>query len=1604
MRPVLLALVLLYPASRICQASEPTLEGVPAWTGPVENTKSIALGDIDRDGDLDLVRGNVRQPTTLYLNLGGTLAEVPAWRGREEGTRTIALGDVDGDGDLDLVRGNYDRGATLYLNTGGTFESDTAWTSSPENTYYVALADVDGDGDLDLIRGNVGDSTSLCYNTGGRFERTSVRIGPAGNTYGLAVGDVDGDGDLDLVRGNYAQSVTLYLNSGGGFATTPIPIGRAENTNSVALGDVDGDGDLDLVRGNFYRGSTLYLNIGGTFASDPAWTGQVEGTVGVALGDLDGDGDLDLVLGNESQEATLYLNSVGTFESVPAWRGPTENTTSIAIGDLDGDGDLDLVRGNSGQAATVYSNLSGAFTPAPSWRAPAANTHSVILGDIDSDGAPDLIRGNAGQPATLHLNRGGVLIPEPWPAPIENTYCMALGDVDHDNRLDVLLGNVTEQPPSLYLNTGGGFAPTPIRTGPAQKTFSVALGDVDGDGWIDLVRGNQDQPATLHLNRAGRLDSASAWTGPLEDTRGIALGDIDGDGDLDLVRGNFDQAATLRLNNGRIFESGAAWTGPVESTTSVAFGDIDGDGDLDLVRGNSGQATLYMNTGGAFAPQPAWGGLSEATHGIALGDVDGDGDLDLVRGNFGQASTLYLNIGGTFGLAPAWAGQLEGTQSVALGDVNGDGALDLLLGNDSVNNVPFETTLYLHRSPWVGAPGDNAPKRHLPDNPAHLRWVHATPSGSNGYTIHFSAFDAEADLLWLVGEYQLEGTGGWHPMTLAGTELRTGPFATSPAGIAHEVSWDVSSLPFDRRNVVVRLRAVSPPRRAGVVQFVPSYVVNVGPVVPFRPQLAVETKAFDFGTVTQGDTATAALQVENTGSDTLIVNEIALPSVEMGVDVATGVVLRPGESRSITVSLRPVRGTNVSGAVTVRSNDPINPEVSIPVTARILPLAVTTQLVEPPSGIRLGQALSVIVIPKNGARIEEGTLHVLVPGREGGSFPLDSLGQNFSSVIPGNLVTEAGLAYYIELRNHPASATDPPGAPDSSYHVTVPRPSILTTAPQPNSGDDQFLSGLDVRVILGLEAGASFQWGTLHYRRGGESAYDSVLVADDGGILSGVIPGFAAGLSGLEYWVEVTTLDTTLRSPPPGARPQTIQVTVPEIEEGASFPGRAYRMVSLPLDFGPAFTGTLGTLLGGDPVFGSYEQTRWRCFRYVNQYLELSDTTHAEQFYVRPARAFWLIAREPNRMHVTFPGLSISTAADFQLTLTEGWNQIANPFAFPVHWSSRQVTPEDSLDPPQRYDPVAGRYDTVDVLQPFEGYFVWNDGPDGTVLSIPPVRTDPPLAPPPAPLVASAVTEDSWRVRVIASCAGVVDGEKVAGVASGALTERDPWDRRAPPPSPGPALYLYFLEPDASRGSRQLSVDILPPLEAVGEVDVGRVWSFDMLKTFAQQGPTDEVALRFAGIEEVPAALSARLIDRALGIATDLRDQAEYRFFLGEKGPVTNPDLARFELRVGSEAFVRRGPRPPPERNRLLQNFPNPVRTGTVIRCDLAEPGEVTVRIFDIGGRLVRTLRTTAKEPGRYELAWHGEDEQGRRVASGLYQYRLERGSYFESRKMLVVR
>ena len=609
----------------------------PFGTG-ADYTASVAVGDVNGDGHLDIVTGNWnRQQNVVYLNDGEGAFDTTSrnFGTGADDTGSVAVGDVNGDGHLDLVTGNSQQQNVVYLNDGdGAFDTASRnFGTGADQTTSVTVGDVNGDGHLDIVTGNVLEQNMVYLNDGeGAFDTTSRPFGTGADyTLCVAVGDVNGDGHLDIVTGNRNQPNMVYLNDGeDAFDTTSRPFGTgADNTTSVAVGDVNGDGHLDLVTGNWGQQNVVYLNDGeGAFDTTSRNFGTgADQTYSVAVGDVDGDGHLDLVTGNWDRQNVVYLNDgAGAFDTTSRPFGTgTDKTWSVAVGDVNSDGHLDIVTGNSQQQNVVYLNDGeGAFdTTSRNFGTGVDDTGSVAVGDVNGDGHLDIVTGNIGpgptsigQQNVVYLNDGEGAFDTTsrnFGTGVDFTLSVAVGDVNGDGHLDLITGNIgpgrfsSGQQNVVYLNDGEGAFDTtnhPFGAG-TDNTRSVAVGDVNGDGHLDIITGNtgpfsSGQQNVVYLNDGeGAFDTTSRPFGAGTDrTESVAVGDVNGDGHLDIVTGNSQQQNVVYLNDGegafdttsRIFGTGA------DFTWSVAVGDVNGDGHLDIVTGNwSQQNVVYLN-------------------------------------------------------------------------------------------------------------------------------------------------------------------------------------------------------------------------------------------------------------------------------------------------------------------------------------------------------------------------------------------------------------------------------------------------------------------------------------------------------------------------------------------------------------------------------------------------------------------------------------------------------------------------------------------------------------------------------------------------------------------------------------------------------------------------------------------------------------------------------------------------------------------------------------------------------------------------------------------------------------------------------------------------
>ncbi len=238
--------------------------------------ESVAIGDLDNDGRPDLAIGILRNLTSssrvisIFRNniIGSGIiaayfdSRIDLETGINTGPRSVALGDLDGDGKLDLTTANYDANSvSVFRNISivGTifFAAKTDFTTNG-SPYSVVIGDLNGDGKPELVAANArtnDKSVSVFRNTGtaaGSISfaaRTDFVTGD--NPYSVAIGDLDGDGKPDLATANRTpDNVSVLRNTSTSASTVSFAaktdFATGDSPRSVAIGDLDGDGKPDL--------------------------------------------------------------------------------------------------------------------------------------------------------------------------------------------------------------------------------------------------------------------------------------------------------------------------------------------------------------------------------------------------------------------------------------------------------------------------------------------------------------------------------------------------------------------------------------------------------------------------------------------------------------------------------------------------------------------------------------------------------------------------------------------------------------------------------------------------------------------------------------------------------------------------------------------------------------------------------------------------------------------------------------------------------------------------------------------------------------------------------------------------------------------------------------------------------------------------------------------------------------------------------------------------------------------------------------------------------------------------------------------------------------
>ena len=290
------AIVFGFAASSNAQSFAAPVQNPFGLIQPVTDLHFPEMADLDNDGDLDILVGQLYGDIMYYENTG--TASAPAYAAPVANPFGVvasmvidapALADLDGDGDFDLLIGQL-YGVMTYQENIGTASNPSfaAGISLPFGltaTYNLALpdfADVDNDGDLDVLVGEYYANLQYFENTGTASAPSFAA--PQANPFGLAAGyglvfpefaDLDNDGDLDLFVGAYYGNIEYYMNTGT--ASSPVFFGPTVNpfgltaTSGYAIPvavDLDNDGDIDLLVAEYYGAFQYFENISSAASID----------------------------------------------------------------------------------------------------------------------------------------------------------------------------------------------------------------------------------------------------------------------------------------------------------------------------------------------------------------------------------------------------------------------------------------------------------------------------------------------------------------------------------------------------------------------------------------------------------------------------------------------------------------------------------------------------------------------------------------------------------------------------------------------------------------------------------------------------------------------------------------------------------------------------------------------------------------------------------------------------------------------------------------------------------------------------------------------------------------------------------------------------------------------------------------------------------------------------------------------------------------------------------------------------------------------------------------------------------------------------------------
>lgn len=740
------------------------------------------------------------------------------------------------------------------------------------------------------------------------------------------------------------------------------------------------------------------------------------------------------------------------------------------------------------------------------------------------------------------------------------------------------------------------------------------------------------------------------------------------------------------------------------------------------------------------------------------------------------------------------------------------------------------------------------------------------------------------------------------------------------------------------------------------------------------PTLALSANALDFGEVRVNATKADTVITSNPGTAQLSVTSIGISGTNSAqFDVtATPYTVDPAGAHPLQINFTPNSPGNFTATLVLSSN-------AADTTVGLTGSGVASELSASSDTLNFG----VIPVGSNNPNSvwirNTGTASLNVQTTTlAGNHPSDwtitsGAGQSTTAVSDSTQITLTFTPSVLGQRNALLIlASDALSNPDTLALIgTGTDLWIETEHPEPVAGTGLAISSSLSTPFIPTTA-------QLYYRMGGQTDYQSIDLVLSGQSYSATIPASYMTPRGVEYYVRMSdgNLDVTLPAANPVTVPNLLQIQVNQYTCPLSFETLIYRMVSVPVILENP---DLASVLTDD--YGEYDIKQWRFLKYHPQ-----DTSDYDEYpniasAFTPGNGFWLVTARGESFDVN-DGISLPSNQAYTVTLDTGWNQIGNPFAFPIAWDDVDVS--GNVDAPVFWDGTDYTYN-VTVVDPWEGFFVMNRELTQATVTFPPVESTTRSKPSSYPLV---LNEDDFVIQLSASALGYrfLDRQNFIGIRSGATDGIDLLDFYEAPPI-GEYIKLSIMEDENC-----MAGSFKNPNEQ------GFVWDLEAITSHPE---VKKITVKIDQLNPLPDGMNVYILDKDAGRALSV---ANNRFNVSIKGRFSPRHLS---LILGDESYAESnsdGISLMPHAFELYQNYPNPFNPETKISYRLREASHTKLEIFNVMGKRIRILVNSEQGAGLHTINWDGKDESGKILSGGVYFYRLWIDDFAKTRKLVLVR